>query len=218
MEYLIWFSLCKMYVCMLHTSQYGKCKEMHGNMVNKMLMMVHQGDTNFETFLLYFLVSFFCIFFLCFKFLHWMCTVFNSKKRINCFICRKKSHFLLLFCLILNISQWLYRRKSKCSIRSFVTWLLTICSILFPVAFPLSHSELQQSSEYPMGFNHSVFELILPFSKMCFIHALLAWKCLPIYAANFSLGIHPSKMSSLVSPRINFPLMIQQTLTEHLYA
>lgn len=141
-----------------------------------------------------------------------------QKKRITCFICRKKSHFLLLLCLTLYISQWLYRMKSKCSIRSFVTWLLTICSILFPVAFPLSHSELQQSSEYPMGFNHSVFELILPFSKMCFIHALLAWKRLPIYAANFSLGIHPSKMSSLVSPRINFPLMIQQTLTEHLYA
>lgn len=70
-----------MYVCMLHTSQYGKCKEMHGNMVNKMLMMVHQGDTNFETFLLYFLLYLFSVYFFCVLNFYIECVLYLIQKK-----------------------------------------------------------------------------------------------------------------------------------------
>lgn len=141
-----------------------------------------------------------------------------KKRNSKLFCLWKEAHVLLLLLLSISSSSWpIGWSPCNCNL-GFLwpdAWLFSL--IVFPIS-PLSQPFwiIGNLLKTAWCFNHSIFELTLSFSKMCFTFILPAWKYLSIYATNFNLGVDPSKMSSSASSRINFSVMTQQMSSEYL--
>lgn len=177
-----------------------------------------QGDGHVKVSSLYFLICFFLIFFLyCFEFSWWMYTSYLIQKKKRTFLFVKKMHILLLLCLNLNSSPWPTGWSPNTCNRSLFCDLTRSFFQLYFQYLPFSAIWITGNLlNTPWCFNHFILNA-LSCSLKCFTLTLPAHKCLPIYAANFNLGVDPPKLCSSASPRINFLPMTQQTLTEQLY-